>query len=215
MLRGLAEPTSLGEGRMSEVIEHGRVCQRGMAVLGLLAGPAPSPRRSTAASSTRSPKRTGSWSPPPSRPGCAGENSSRCDPATSTASAACSPWKIPIVEVPLRAAPAGQRMIVKPYPKDNEPRTLALRPQLLHALHDHIQAHSLTDGDLLFATRDGNPISRNTFRTRIWAPAVKPDSGPPDTAVHPHVARLRSSPRRSRLFAALPRLWSLPKAATP
>ncbi len=112
-------------------------------------------------------------------------------------------------------SPAGQRMIVKPYPKDNEPRTLALRPQLLHALHDHIQAHSLTDGDLLFATRDGNPISRNTFRTRIWAPAVKPDSGPPDTAVHPHVARLRSSPRRSRLFAALPRLWSLPKAAIP
>jgi integrase len=26
---------------------------------------------------------------------------------------------------------------------------------------------------LLFATRDGTPISRNTFRTRIWHPAVK------------------------------------------
>jgi site-specific recombinase XerD len=24
----------------------------------------------------------------------------------------------------------------------------------------------------LFVTRDGTPISRNTFRTRIWAPAV-------------------------------------------
>ncbi len=78
-----------------------------------------------------------------------------------------------VVEVPLRAAPAGQRMIIKAYPKDNEARTLALRPALVQALRDHIDTHHLGDGDLLFATREGTPISRNTFGTRIWAPAVK------------------------------------------
>jgi integrase len=78
-----------------------------------------------------------------------------------------------IVEVPLRAAPAGQRMIVKPYPKDNEPRTMALRQPLLDALEAHIQTNGLGAGDLLFATQAGTPISRNTFRTRIWSPAVK------------------------------------------
>ena len=78
-----------------------------------------------------------------------------------------------IVEVPLRAAPDGQRMIIKAYPKDNEPRTLALRPGLVQALQDHIHTHRLGEGDLLFATREGTPISRNTFRTRIWTPAIK------------------------------------------
>ena len=78
-----------------------------------------------------------------------------------------------IVEVPLRAAPAGQRMIIKPYPKDNEPRTMALRQPLLHALTTHIQERDLGADDLLFPTQTGTPISRNTFRTRIWTPAVR------------------------------------------
>lgn len=78
-----------------------------------------------------------------------------------------------IVEVPLRAAPTGQRMITKPYPKDNEPRTMGLRPALLHQLQEHIHDHHISRDDLLFATRDGTPLSRNTFRTRAWAPAVK------------------------------------------
>jgi len=78
-----------------------------------------------------------------------------------------------IVEVPKRAAPNGQRMIVKPYPKDNEWRRMGLRPGLLDQLRDHIRDHELGTDDLLCATRDGTPISRNTFRTRAWAPAVK------------------------------------------
>jgi len=78
-----------------------------------------------------------------------------------------------IVEVPLRAAPNGQRMIAKPYPKDNEPRTLALRPELRDKLAAHLHDHGLGPDDLIFATRDGTPISRNTFRSRIWTPAVK------------------------------------------
>lgn len=78
-----------------------------------------------------------------------------------------------IVEVPLRGAPNGQRMILKPCPKDNEPRAMDLSPELLDEVQAHIQDRGLGRDDLLFATRDGTPISRNTFRTRVWAPAVK------------------------------------------
>jgi integrase len=34
------------------------------------------------------------------------------------------------------------------------------------------QSDGLKAGDLLFATREGTPFSRNTFRTRVWRPAV-------------------------------------------
>jgi integrase len=78
-----------------------------------------------------------------------------------------------IVEVPLRASPNGQRMIVKPYPKDNEPRTMGLSPELLDELTADIRERALGRDDLLFSTRDGTPISRNTFRTGVRAPAVK------------------------------------------
>ena len=78
-----------------------------------------------------------------------------------------------IVEVPLRAAPNGQRMIIKGYPKDNESRIIGLRPDLLDTVAAHIQHNGLGRDDLLFATRTGTPISRNTFRTRTWLPALK------------------------------------------
>ena len=39
-------------------------------------------------------------------------------------------------------------------------------------------------GDLLFATRDGTPLSRNTFRTRIWLPAVQVSGVDFDVRVH-------------------------------
>jgi integrase len=77
-----------------------------------------------------------------------------------------------IVEVSKRASPTGQRMIVKPYPKDNEWRRMGLRPALLDQLSEHIAEHDIDPDDLLFATRDGTPISRNTFRTRAWKPAI-------------------------------------------
>ncbi len=78
-----------------------------------------------------------------------------------------------IVEVPKRAAPNGQRMILKPYPEDNKWRRMALRPQLLQELRQHIAERGLGPDDLIFATRDGTPISRNTFRNRIWKPAIQ------------------------------------------
>ncbi|GAB3662824.1 site-specific integrase [Nocardioides korecus] len=77
-----------------------------------------------------------------------------------------------IVEVSLKNSPTGQRMITKPYPKDNEPRTLGLPPELVDQLTAWIAERRLGPDNLLFATRDGTPISRNTFRTRIWLPAV-------------------------------------------
>lgn len=77
-----------------------------------------------------------------------------------------------IVEVSRKNSPTGQRMITKPYPKDNEPRTMALPPDLVTQLAAWISQRRLRAGDLLFATREGTPISRNTFRTRVWLPAV-------------------------------------------
>jgi integrase len=78
-----------------------------------------------------------------------------------------------IVEVSIKNSPTGARMLTKPYPKDNEPRTMALPPDLVDQLGKYIAQRHLKTGDLLFATRDGTPISRNTFRTRVWRPAVK------------------------------------------
>ena len=77
-----------------------------------------------------------------------------------------------IVEVSLKNSPTGHRMLTKPYPKDNQPRTIGLPPALVTQLADWITDRRLKSGDLLFATRDGTPMSRNTFRTRVWRPAV-------------------------------------------
>ncbi len=78
-----------------------------------------------------------------------------------------------IVEVSTKNSPTGQRMLTKPYPKDNEPRTMGIPPDLLTQLGAHIADRGLKKSDLLFATQAGTPISRNTFRTRVWRPAVK------------------------------------------
>jgi integrase len=89
-----------------------------------------------------------------------------------------------IVEISHKNSPTGQRMITKPYPKDNEPRTMALPPDLVGQLADWITERLLGPGDLLFATRDGTPISRNTFRTRIWRPAIQASGIDFDVRVH-------------------------------
>jgi len=81
-----------------------------------------------------------------------------------------------IVEVSKKASPTGERMIVKPYPKDDEPRTLGVRQSLLDELAARIAALGLDRNDLLFPsteTAGGKPLSRNTFRTRVWLPAVE------------------------------------------
>ena len=80
-----------------------------------------------------------------------------------------------IVEVSRKVSPTGERMVVKPYPKDDEPRTLRVSAQLLEVLATRIAALSLGRDDLLFPsteTAGGRPLSRNTFRTRVWLPAL-------------------------------------------
>ena len=75
-------------------------------------------------------------------------------------------------------------MLTKPYPKDNEPRTMALPADLVHQLADWIRRRGLGADDVLFATREGTPISRNTFRTRVWLPAVAASGIDFDVRVH-------------------------------
>jgi integrase len=48
----------------------------------------------------------------------------------------------------------------------------------------HITDRGLGPDDLLFGTRDGTPISRNTFRTRVWRPAVAASGVDFDVRVH-------------------------------
>jgi integrase len=78
-----------------------------------------------------------------------------------------------VVEVSKRHSPTGERMLIKAYPKDNEPRTFAVRQEWLDAVAEHITAHRIGRDDLLFTTQAKTPLSRNTFRTRVWVPAVK------------------------------------------
>jgi integrase len=78
-----------------------------------------------------------------------------------------------IVEVSKKNSPTGQRYILKPYPKDNEPRTFGVRQAWLDQIAAHIDTHAIGRDHLLFPTQVGTPISRNTFRTRVWKPAVE------------------------------------------
>ena len=81
-----------------------------------------------------------------------------------------------IVEVSKRHSPTGERMIVKPYPKDNEERTVRISPALAETLAARISTLDLGRDDLLFPSVEeagGAPMSRNTFRTRVWLPALE------------------------------------------
>jgi len=81
-----------------------------------------------------------------------------------------------IVEVSRKHSPTGQRMIVKNYPKDNEFRTLRVSDALLKGVARQIEQLGLGRDDLIFSstnTAGGNPISRNTFRTKVWLPALE------------------------------------------
>lgn len=81
-----------------------------------------------------------------------------------------------IVEVSSKDSPTGQRMLVKPYPKDDEPRTLRVSEDLLEVLSTRIAELGLGGGDLLFPSREiagGAPLSRATFNKRYWRPAVE------------------------------------------
>jgi integrase len=76
------------------------------------------------------------------------------------------------VEVSKKNSPTGQRMILRHYPKDNEPRTMRISPELAAQLRRHIAATAIPPEGLVFPNQAGAPISRSTFRARIWLPAV-------------------------------------------
>jgi integrase len=89
-----------------------------------------------------------------------------------------------IVEVSVKNSPTGHRMLTKPYPKDNEARVMGLPVDLVDQLTASIASRGLQPGDLMFATRDGTPLSRNTFRTRIWLPTIVASGVDFDVRVH-------------------------------
>jgi integrase len=81
-----------------------------------------------------------------------------------------------IVEVSRKHSPTGERLIVKPYPKDNEPRVLAVTEDLLTVLAGRIREYGLGRNDYLFPSIDGRgdcPVSKDTFRNRVWKPALE------------------------------------------
>ena len=80
-----------------------------------------------------------------------------------------------IVEVS-KDSPTGERMVFKAYPKDDEFRTLRVSQTLLDVLAARIESMGLGRDDLLFPstrTKGDVPLSRNTFRTRYWRPALE------------------------------------------
>ena len=88
-----------------------------------------------------------------------------------------------IVEISKKDSPTGQRYTLKPHPKNDQHRILAITPDLARLLADRIATLVLQPDDLLFpSTARGTqqPTSRNTFRTRTWRPALQA-AGPPLT----------------------------------
>jgi integrase len=76
------------------------------------------------------------------------------------------------VEVSIKNSPTGGGCSPSSTPRTTRPAPW-LSPDLVDQLTDWIGARRLGRDDLLFATREGTPFSRNTFRTRTWLPAIK------------------------------------------
>ena len=71
---------------------------------------------------------------------------------------------------------------------------MALRPSLLNELSAHIEERDLGRDDLLFATRAGTPISRNTFRTGFGYPPLRPPASTSLSAPRPTPLPRRLAP---------------------
>lgn len=80
-----------------------------------------------------------------------------------------------VVEVSRKISPTGERMQFKAYPKNDQHRTLVVGQELIELLSADITARQLGRDALLFPSslKEGTrPVSRNTFRTKIWLPAL-------------------------------------------
>jgi integrase len=78
-----------------------------------------------------------------------------------------------LVEVARKNSPTGQRIFVKDYPKDDEQRLVSIDKATCQQLREHMMDYGVRDADLLFTSEAGTALSRNNFRTKFWAPAVK------------------------------------------
>ena len=81
-----------------------------------------------------------------------------------------------VVEVSKKISPTGERMLFKDYPKNDQHRTLSVGQPLIELLSADIASRGLSRDDLLFPSTlkpGAGPLSRNTFRTKVWLPALK------------------------------------------
>lgn len=81
-----------------------------------------------------------------------------------------------VVEVSKKISPTGERMLFKDYPKNDQHRTLSVGQSLIELISADIARRGLSRDDLLFPSTlkpGAGPLSRNTFRTKIWLPALK------------------------------------------
>lgn len=81
-----------------------------------------------------------------------------------------------VLELSKKNSPTGQRIVFKPYPKDNEPRILTVTQPLIDVLVSRVAEYGLGPDDLLFPSTEEPsliPVSRNSFRSKVWLPAVE------------------------------------------
>lgn len=91
-----------------------------------------------------------------------------------------------IAEISKQNSPTGQRYTVKPHPTNDQQRTLKIGAELTGLLVDRIDALGLHDDLPLPSTPRHlqQPTSRNTFRTKVWRPAVLVTGLPTSIRVH-------------------------------
>ena len=80
-----------------------------------------------------------------------------------------------VVEVSKKMSPTGERMLFKDYPKNDQHRTLSVGQPLIELISADIARRGLSRDDLLFPSTlkpGAGPLSRNTFRTKVWLPAL-------------------------------------------
>jgi hypothetical protein len=93
------------------------------------------------------------------------------------------------VRAPMRGQPRRQ-----PAGAAEKQRCRAEQAGVMYLAH----ARRLVEDDLLFSTREGIPIPRNTIRTRVWTPAVKASGTPASASRPPPHPRLLAARRRRR-----------------
>ena len=81
-----------------------------------------------------------------------------------------------IVEVSRKVSPTGERFLVKPYPKDDEPRVVGVRAPLIDVLSRRSSALVLAPDDLLFPSTGAPAVSRFSRNTSEPGTGCQPSS---------------------------------------